>query len=184
MNCDICGQVHLDDCLRGLVKTYLTKLDPDNQLELTNQSMVKKSVNIKLDQEEHHDPYHHHHNRFVTNAGTSAEYSNLRSQSDAQVFCRTPGSGFLSGLNPLHQHRHDHDHQHHLDHDHCHNNVFHPPEGEQIEAASKNWPSPLFCLEARSISPSWQIAMHSYHHRFLNDGCGEKMIILQQEQLN
>ena len=37
---DICGQVHLDDCLRGLVKTYLTKLDPENQLELTNQSMV------------------------------------------------------------------------------------------------------------------------------------------------
>jgi len=32
--------VHLDDCLRGLVKTYLTKLDPENQLELTNQSMV------------------------------------------------------------------------------------------------------------------------------------------------
>ena len=37
---DICGQVHLDDCLRGLVKTYLTKLDPENHLELSNQSMV------------------------------------------------------------------------------------------------------------------------------------------------
>ena len=85
-----------------------------------------------------------------------------------------------------HDHRlcHDHDHHHHHDHDHRHKNVFHPPEGEQIEAASKNWPSLLFCLEARSISPSWQIAMHSYHHRFLNDGFGEKMIILQQEHLN
>ena len=35
-------QVHLDDCLRGLVKTYLTKLDPENMLELSSQSMVKK----------------------------------------------------------------------------------------------------------------------------------------------
>jgi len=32
--------VHLDDCLRGLVKTYLTKLDPENMLELSSQSMV------------------------------------------------------------------------------------------------------------------------------------------------
>ena len=35
-------QVHLDDCLRGLVKTYLTKLDPENMLELSSQSMVKR----------------------------------------------------------------------------------------------------------------------------------------------
>ena len=32
--------VHLDDCLRGLVRTYLSMLDPDNSLELNNQSMV------------------------------------------------------------------------------------------------------------------------------------------------
>ena len=32
--------VHLDDCLRGLVHTYLAMLDPDNSLELSNQSMV------------------------------------------------------------------------------------------------------------------------------------------------
>jgi len=32
--------IYLDDCLRGLVKTYLASLDPDNSLELSNQSMV------------------------------------------------------------------------------------------------------------------------------------------------
>ena len=32
--------IYLDDCLRGLVKTYLAALDPDNSLELSNQSMV------------------------------------------------------------------------------------------------------------------------------------------------
>jgi len=32
--------IKLDECLRGLVKTYLNRLDPDNSLELSNQSMV------------------------------------------------------------------------------------------------------------------------------------------------
>ena len=32
--------VQLDECLRGLVRTYLAMLDPDNSLELSNQSMV------------------------------------------------------------------------------------------------------------------------------------------------
>ena len=32
--------IHLDNCLRGLVKTYLACLDPDNSLELSQQSMV------------------------------------------------------------------------------------------------------------------------------------------------
>ena len=30
----------LDDCLRGLLRTYLSILDPDNSLELSSQSMV------------------------------------------------------------------------------------------------------------------------------------------------
>ena len=32
--------VHLDNCLRGLVKTYLACLDPEESLELSSQSMV------------------------------------------------------------------------------------------------------------------------------------------------
>ena len=32
--------IHLDSCLRGLVKTYLDCLDPEHSLELTSQSMV------------------------------------------------------------------------------------------------------------------------------------------------
>ena len=32
--------IHLDSCLRGLVKTYLDSLDPEHSLELTSQSMV------------------------------------------------------------------------------------------------------------------------------------------------
>ena len=56
---DIFGQVHLDDCLRGLVKTYLTKLDPENQLELTNQSMVMSLHVIHVIHVKHSHTCHH-----------------------------------------------------------------------------------------------------------------------------
>ena len=36
--------VHLDDCLRGLVFTYIAMLVPDNSLELSNQSIIINST--------------------------------------------------------------------------------------------------------------------------------------------
>ena len=84
--------IHLDSCLRGLVKTYLDSLDPEHSLELNSQSMVcyqcgnirwELCLSLSL-------------SLFLSKYSSTDECSKAPSQSGDPAYCRTRGSGSLS----------------------------------------------------------------------------------------
>ena len=79
--------IHLDSCLRGLVKTYLDSLDPEHSLELNSQSMVcYQCGNIRWE-----------HSTFIFISLSAYffidESSKTLSLNGDQAYCRTRGYG-------------------------------------------------------------------------------------------
>ena len=78
--------VHLDSCLRGLVKTYLDSLDPEHSLELNSQSMVcYQCGNIRWEL--------YIYNISISKYFLSGEFSKTPSLRGDPACCRTRGSG-------------------------------------------------------------------------------------------